>query len=83
MPLGFLTNRFFKPVCNLSTDITDRKRVEDALRHQSVRDPLTGLFNRRYLEKTLERELSRAACHGFTVGLMMIDIDHFPMAADA
>jgi diguanylate cyclase (GGDEF)-like protein/PAS domain S-box-containing protein len=69
-------------VCNLSTDITDRKRMEDALRNQSVRDPLTGLFNRRYMEETLERELRRAARHETQVGVMMVDLDHFKSIND-
>jgi len=47
------------------------------LREQSVRDMLTGLFNRRYLEETLERELGRAERAQCPLGVMMIDIDHF------
>jgi diguanylate cyclase (GGDEF)-like protein/PAS domain S-box-containing protein len=58
-------------------DITERKRVESALRELSVRDPLTGLFNRRYLEETLNRELLRAARGQRAVGVIMADIDHF------
>ena len=52
------------------------------LRQQSIRDPLTGLFNRRYLEETLERELLRASRSKKNVGLMMIDIDHFKQFND-
>jgi diguanylate cyclase (GGDEF)-like protein len=52
-------------------------RLRESLRDQSIRDPLTGLFNRRYLEETLEREISRAARSGKPIGLMMLDIDHF------
>lgn len=58
-------------------DITERKQVEEALREQSVRDPLTGLFNRRYLEETLERELNRAERRSHPLGVIMIDIDRF------
>lgn len=58
-------------------DITERKQVEEALREQSVRDPLTGLFNRRYLEETLERELNRAERRNHPLGVIMIDIDRF------
>jgi diguanylate cyclase (GGDEF)-like protein len=50
---------------------------EGHLREQSVRDMLTGLFNRRYLEETLERELRRAERAKAPLGVMMIDIDHF------
>ena len=47
------------------------------LREQTVRDPLTGLFNRRYLEETLERELARARRAGTTIGVIMVDVDRF------
>lgn len=52
-------------------------RLKETLRQQSIRDVLTGLFNRRYMEETLERELKRAERENGPVGVMMIDIDHF------
>jgi diguanylate cyclase (GGDEF)-like protein len=52
-------------------------RLRETLRNQSIRDPLTGLFNLRYLEETLEREISRCARSGKPLGLMMMDIDRF------
>ncbi|MGA2448344.1 MAG: diguanylate cyclase [Polyangiaceae bacterium] len=52
-------------------------RLRDTLRMQAIRDPLTGLFNRRHMEESLERELSRAARANGTVAAVMIDIDHF------
>ena len=52
-------------------------KLRDTLRNQAVRDSLTGLFNRRYLEETLERELSRAKRQGNPVGVIMLDLDHF------
>ena len=57
-------------------------RLRESLRDQSIKDPLTGLFNRRYLEETLEREISRAARSGKPIGLMMMDIDHFKQLND-
>lgn len=59
-------------------DITDRKRQEDALREQSVRDPLTGCYNRRYLEQ-MEHELESAEA---PFGCIFIDIDHFKQYND-
>jgi diguanylate cyclase (GGDEF)-like protein len=56
---------------------------EARLREQSVRDVLTGLFNRRYLEETLDRELGRAKRAQGPLGVMMIDIDHFKRFNDA
>ncbi len=52
-------------------------RLREALRTQSVRDSLTGLYNRRYLEETLEREVRRAARAAQSLGFLMIDLDHF------
>lgn len=51
--------------------------LRETLRTQSIRDPLTGLFNRRYLEETLERELPRMVRKKSSLGVMMIDVDHF------
>lgn len=52
-------------------------KLRETLRSQSIRDPLTGLYNRRYMEESLERELHRAIRKAFPVGIMMLDIDHF------
>jgi len=52
-------------------------KLREALRNRSVRDPLTKLFNRRYLEETLARELSNGKRSGQHLGYIMIDIDHF------
>jgi diguanylate cyclase (GGDEF)-like protein/PAS domain S-box-containing protein len=74
--------------CNIR-DITERKEAQDALlkreaflREQSVRDHLTGLFNRRYMEETLERELFRASRNHHTVGVIMLDVDDFKRIND-
>ena len=47
------------------------------LRELSIHDPLTGLHNRRYMEETLETELSRAERKSHSIGVIMLDIDHF------
>ncbi len=52
-------------------------KLRDSLRSQAIRDPLTGLFNRRYMEESLERELKRAQRKGVSIGIVMMDIDHF------
>lgn len=51
--------------------------LQEALRKQSIRDPLTGLYNRRFLDETLERELSRSRRTGNPLALIVFDIDHF------
>jgi len=69
-----LGERFGLTVANL--------RLRDRLRDQSIRDPLTGLFNRRYLEETLTRELNRAERKSSPLGVLVVDIDHFKRLND-
>jgi diguanylate cyclase (GGDEF)-like protein len=64
--------------------IVERKRAEEEiqllqaeLREQAIRDHLTGLYNRRYLNETLARELARAQRENYPISLVMVDIDHF------
>lgn len=52
-------------------------RLRESLARQSIRDPLSGLFNRRYLEESLERELARAERSRSGIALLMLDVDHF------
>jgi diguanylate cyclase (GGDEF)-like protein/PAS domain S-box-containing protein len=52
-------------------------QLRERLHQQAIRDPLTNLFNRRYLDETLNRELQRATRHHYPVGIIMLDIDHF------
>jgi diguanylate cyclase (GGDEF)-like protein/PAS domain S-box-containing protein len=59
------------------------QELQAQLREQAIRDPLTGLFNRRYLEETLQREFSRASREGYPIGVAMIDIDYFKQLNDA
>jgi diguanylate cyclase (GGDEF)-like protein len=57
-------------------------KLQESLLIQSIRDPLTGLFNRRHLEETLERELRRAARNQRFLGAIMLDIDYFKQFND-
>jgi diguanylate cyclase (GGDEF)-like protein/PAS domain S-box-containing protein len=52
-------------------------RQREDLLIESVRDPLTGLFNRRYLEESLEREITRATRSRHPLSVIMLDVDHF------
>jgi len=56
--------------------------LQGQLHEQANRDPLTGLYNRRYLDSTLERELARCKREGQPLSLMLIDIDHFKQIND-
>ncbi|MEO8741791.1 MAG: GGDEF domain-containing protein, partial [Lysobacteraceae bacterium] len=58
-------------------------RLQDTLRTQSIRDPLTGLFNRRYLEVSFERELLRATRRTLPLAVLMLDLDHFKRFNDS
>jgi len=58
-------------------------KLRETLRNQSIRDALTGLYNRRYMEETLDRELRRAERKERTLGLIVVDVDHFKHYNDA
>ncbi len=58
-------------------------KLREALREQAIRDPLTGLFNRRYLDETLPRELHRCRRAGAPLAVAMLDLDHFKRFNDA
>jgi diguanylate cyclase (GGDEF)-like protein len=52
-------------------------KLHETLRSQSIRDPLTNLFNRRFMEESLELELRRAARNQRPLGVIMLDLDRF------
>ncbi|MBC7877915.1 MAG: diguanylate cyclase [Anaerolineales bacterium] len=58
-------------------------KLRDELRQQAIQDPLTGLFNRRYLDETLPRELNRAQRLNVPLCVVMLDIDGFKQFNDA
>ncbi len=57
-------------------------KLHETLRSQSIRDPLTGLFNRRFMEEALELEIRRAARNQRPLGMIMIDMDNFKLIND-
>lgn len=66
----------------MQTQLIEIGLLQSQLREQAIRDALTNLFNRRYLEETLERELARAAREGYPLCIVMMDIDHFKNVND-
>ena len=58
-------------------------RLRATLRERSTRDELTGLYNRRFLEEALDREIRRAVRENRPLGVIMIDLDHFKRFNDA
>ena len=68
----------FERVLELIYDLLEELRSEfQAVRRDSVTDPLTGLANRRVFERRLEEEVSRARRYGHPLTLVLMDIDHF------
>ncbi len=57
-------------------------KLQEALRHQAIRDPLTGLFNRRFMLETLDRELYRMQRKESSLSVLMLDLDHFKQFND-
>jgi diguanylate cyclase (GGDEF)-like protein len=57
-------------------------RLRSRLQEQSIRDPLTGLYNRRYLDDALRRELQHARRQQLPVSAVMLDIDRFKLLND-
>jgi diguanylate cyclase (GGDEF)-like protein/PAS domain S-box-containing protein len=73
----------------VATDITARKVAERKvqalnrrLAEMAVRDPLTGLYNRRFMEASLEREILEADRNGAPLSLVVCDLDHFKAIND-
>ncbi|MCH8498848.1 MAG: GGDEF domain-containing protein [Marinobacter sp.] len=66
----------------LEVRLAEIRVLQVQLQQQAIRDELTGLYNRRYLEESLERELQRAERAGQPLTLMMIDVDHFKAVND-
>ncbi|TDP44036.1 diguanylate cyclase [Zavarzinia compransoris] len=58
-------------------------QLREDLREQSIRDALTGLFNRRYLEEAIELEIARAGRDNTPLSVLMIDADHFKRLNDS
>ena len=73
--LATLAEHVALPLANIS--------LRAALREQSSRDALTGLFNRRYMEESLDREIRRAGREGYSLGVMMADLDNFKALNDS
>lgn len=66
----------------LEINYAEIQRLHAQLREEAIRDSLTRLFNRRYMEETLERELSRAEREKHPLSLVMIDVDEFKYIND-
>lgn len=66
----------------LQQQLDEIHQLQELLKEQAIRDPLTGLHNRRYLDETLPRELARAKREGYPLAVVMIDLDRFKQIND-
>jgi diguanylate cyclase (GGDEF)-like protein len=57
-------------------------QLRETLREQSIRDPLTRLFNRRFLEESFDRELQLATRRKQSIAILFLDLDHFKLFND-
>jgi diguanylate cyclase (GGDEF)-like protein len=84
VPMVFcLGGAFVWLVFRVSLDTLRDVRRLSTLEQESITDHLTGVYNRRYLQRRLEEEFARARRHKLALSLLMIDIDHFKHANDA
>lgn len=77
------TQRFAVTVAGQMSLAFANLMLRETLKYQSVRDPLTGLFNRRHMEEFLARELLRANRNHKPLAVFMIDLDHFKRFNDS
>ena len=66
----------------LSERLHEIERLQVELREQAIRDPLTGLFNRRYLQSSMQREWARCQREQVPLCVALLDIDHFKQVND-
>ncbi|MDZ7855553.1 diguanylate cyclase [Sphaerotilus sp.] len=66
----------------LQQQLEQNQRLHAQLEDQAHRDPLTGLFNRRYLVETMDRALAQSVQQGQPLSLLLLDLDHFKQVND-
>lgn len=79
----FLGACFVWLTCSLALQTALDLRRMPLLERETVTDPLTGTFNRRYLERRMEEELARARRQALPLALLIVDIDHFKRINDS
>jgi diguanylate cyclase (GGDEF)-like protein len=74
--------RFGSLFARVATLTIDNAQLHESLRQESIRDPLTGLFNRRFMQEALARELLKAERNSHPLSVVMFDLDHFKRVND-
>jgi diguanylate cyclase (GGDEF)-like protein/PAS domain S-box-containing protein len=77
VPTNLLTDPNVRGIVLNARDVTDRRNLEEQLRHQAFHDPLTGLANRALLRDRVERALLRGRSGANPIALLFIDLDDF------
>ncbi|MGC1909404.1 MAG: EAL domain-containing protein [Candidatus Dormiibacterota bacterium] len=80
---NLLHDTYVNAVVVTGRDITERRELEDQLRHQALHDPLTGLANRALLRDRLEHALRARRDGRSTLGLLSVDLDNFKTINDS
>jgi diguanylate cyclase (GGDEF)-like protein len=75
--LGDANQALREQVATIEAQLATIEELRAELQEQAIRDSLTGLFNRRYLDEMLARELARAEREGYPVSVALLDADHF------
>jgi diguanylate cyclase (GGDEF)-like protein len=66
----------------LKQQLLEIQRLQTQLQYEASRDSLTGVFNRRYFEETLDREIARAERESYPITIILLDIDYFKQIND-
>ncbi|MDF2936777.1 MAG: diguanylate cyclase [Paenibacillaceae bacterium] len=67
----------------IGRDLTERKRMENRIRHMAYYDDLTGLPNRRLFREKLEEAMAAARAHNGGAAVLYLDIDRFKLVNDS
>jgi diguanylate cyclase (GGDEF)-like protein len=73
---------YIKGYLDESAPVLEARTYMDLLKEQSIIDPLTGLYNRRFLEETINTIIAQIKRRGTTLGILAIDIDYFKQVND-
>ena len=82
LQIARLNRRLRKSMADMTLAQARLRESESRLQQQATRDSLTGLFNRRYLDETLELDIAQARRHGHPLSVVMLDLDHFKQVND-
>ncbi len=74
--------RLLELLAGYTAEALRRIRLQKELREQATRDPLTGVYNRRYFTEVIAHEVSRSERHGRPIGFLMVDVNRFKQIND-